>query len=194
MWGVVIRTIGPRRSGKPLICDDRRDFCAPAAQSGFSSMVKRPPRRADFGQNPARVERDQAADGRRPSHRSRSRPNAGQLRALAGPSPRASATYNPILFAPRLRFQAVRRILHPAPRSLIPRSTVASKNITGSGSRIAAAKSPLTSAGDDGATTFNPGIAIAQFSIACDACAPCCRPPPFALRSTIGKITCPSVV
>ena len=36
--------------------------------------------------------------------------------------------------------------------------------ITGSGSRIAAASRPFMSAGFDSATTFRPGIAIAQFS------------------------------
>ena len=37
--------------------------------------------------------------------------------------------------------------------------------MTGSGSRTAAAISPITSIGDDGATTLTPGIIIVQFSI-----------------------------
>ena len=43
-------------------------------------------------------------------------------------------------------------------------SDLCSKKSTGSGSRMAAASRPLTSAGFDGATTLMPGIAMAQFS------------------------------
>ena len=66
-------------------------------------------------------------------------------------------------------------------------SSFASKNITGSGSRIAAANNPFTSAGVDGATTFKPGTAMAQFSTACECCAPKRRPPPLAVRTTSGS-------
>ena len=50
------------------------------------------------------------------------------------------------------------------------------------------------SAGVDGATTFRPGTAIAQFSIDCECCAPNRSPPPFAVRMTSGSATWPSVM
>ena len=50
------------------------------------------------------------------------------------------------------------------------------------------------SAGLAGATTFRPGMAIAQFSIAWECCAPNRSPPPFAVRSTSGSDTWPSVM
>jgi hypothetical protein len=73
-------------------------------------------------------------------------------------------------------------------------SALCSQKMTGSGSRIAAAISPTTSAGVDGATTLRPGIAIAQFSTLWLCCAPNRRPPPLAVRSTSGSDTCPSVM
>ena len=66
--------------------------------------------------------------------------------------------------------------------------------MTGSGSRIAAAIRPITSAGVDGATTLSPGIAIAQFSTLWLCCAPKRRPAPLAVRSTSGSETWPSVM
>ncbi len=69
-----------------------------------------------------------------------------------------------------------------------------SKNITGSGSRTAAANSPMMSVGFDGATTLRPGTAIAQFSTDCECCAPKRRPPPLPDRITSGKLTCPAVM
>ena len=69
-----------------------------------------------------------------------------------------------------------------------------SQKITGSGSRIAAAISPTTSAGVEGATTLSPGIAIAQFSMLWLCWAPNRRPAPFAVRMTSGIETWPSVM
>ena len=69
-----------------------------------------------------------------------------------------------------------------------------SQKITGSGSRMAAAIRPTTSAGVEGATTFSPGIAIAQFSTLCECWAPKRRPAPFAVRITSGNDTWPSVM
>jgi hypothetical protein len=46
---------------------------------------------------------------------------------------------------------------------------------------------PITSLGLDGATTFSPGIAIAQFSTAWECCAPKRSPPPLAVRITSGR-------
>ena len=73
-------------------------------------------------------------------------------------------------------------------------SDLCSHTITGSGSRMAAAISPTMSCGFDGATTFNPGMAIAQFSIDWECCAPKRRPPPFAVRMTSGRAIWPSVM
>ncbi len=59
---------------------------------------------------------------------------------------------------------------------------------------MAAAIRPTTSAGVDGATTLRPGIAIAQFSTLWLCCAPKRSPEPFAVRSTSGSDTWPSVM
>jgi len=67
-----------------------------------------------------------------------------------------------------------------------------SKNTTGSGSRTAAAISPFTSAGVDGATTLSPGTAIAQFSTLCECCAPNREPEPLAVRITSGSASWPA--
>jgi hypothetical protein len=67
-----------------------------------------------------------------------------------------------------------------------------SKNRTGSGSRTAAASSPMTSRGFDGATTFRPGTAIAQFSTDCECWAPKRSPAPLAQRTTSGSASWPS--
>jgi hypothetical protein len=66
-----------------------------------------------------------------------------------------------------------------------------SKKITGSGSRTAAARSPITSRGVDGATTFRPGIIMHQFSTLCECCAPKREPAPLPVRTTSGHFTCP---
>jgi hypothetical protein len=66
--------------------------------------------------------------------------------------------------------------------------------MTGSSSRTAAAISPTTSTGVDGATTFRPGIIIAQFSMLWECCAPNRRPPPFAVLITSGSVTWPPVM
>ncbi len=47
------------------------------------------------------------------------------------------------------------------------------------------------SAGVDGATTFSPGIIIAQFSTLWLCCAPKWMPPPLAVRITSGRLTWP---
>ena len=54
--------------------------------------------------------------------------------------------------------------------------------------------SPTTSAGVAGATTLRPGIAIAQFSTLWLCWAPNRRPEPFAVWSTSGIETWPSVM
>ena len=59
---------------------------------------------------------------------------------------------------------------------------------------MAAASSPFASAGVDGATTFKPGTAIAQFSRLCECWAPKREPPPFAVRITSGSEICPFVM
>jgi hypothetical protein len=66
--------------------------------------------------------------------------------------------------------------------------------MTGSGSRIAAAVRPSTSAGVEGATIFSPGIAMTQFSTLCECWAPNRSPAPFAVRRTSGSDTWPSVM
>ena len=48
--------------------------------------------------------------------------------------------------------------------AFVPIRPLCSKKMTGSGSRIEAAIRPIMSTGLDGATTFRPGIIIAQFS------------------------------
>ena len=57
-----------------------------------------------------------------------------------------------------------------------------------------AAISPTTSAGVAGATIFRPGTVSAQFSTACECCAPNPRPPPLAVRITSGTVTWPPVM
>jgi hypothetical protein len=59
----------------------------------------------------------------------------------------------------------------------------------GSSLRIAAAIMPTTSAGVDGAAIFSPGTVSAQFSTACECCAPKPSPPPLAVRTTSGTVT-----
>ena len=75
---------------------------------------------------------------------------------------------------------------------LLAYSDFCSKNSTGSGSRIAAASSPITSCGLEGAITLRPGTAIAQFSTDCECCAPNRTPAPLAARITRGNETWPS--
>ena len=77
---------------------------------------------------------------------------------------------------------------------LLASRLLCSKNTTGSGSRIAAASSPFASAGVEGATTFSPGTAIAQFSTLWECCAPKREPAPFAVRITSGIVICPSLM
>ena len=50
----------------------------------------------------------------------------------------------------------------------------------------------MTSRGFDGATTFRPGTAIAQFSTDCECWAPKRRPAPLAQRTTSGRVSWPS--
>ncbi len=52
----------------------------------------------------------------------------------------------------------------------------------------------MTSAGVDGAATFRPGTAAAQFSVAWECWAPKPSPPPLAVRMTSGTVTCPPVM
>ena len=56
------------------------------------------------------------------------------------------------------------------------------------------AKSPMTSRGDDGATTFRPGIIMHQFSTLCECCAPKREPAPLPVRMTSGHLTWPFVM
>lgn len=72
---------------------------------------------------------------------------------------------------------------------LLANSPLCSKKTTGSSLRIADAIMPMTSAGVDGAAIFSPGTVNAQFSVACECCAPKPRPPPFAVRTTRGTVT-----
>ena len=58
----------------------------------------------------------------------------------------------------------------------------------------AAAISPMTSRGLDGATTLRPGIIMHQFSTLCECCAPKRAPPPLPVRTTSGTFTCPLVM
>src|SRR5437899_488333 len=64
----------------------------------------------------------------------------------------------------------------------------------GSADLGAPATEPLASAGVEGATTFRPGTAIAQFSRLWECCAPKREPPPFAVLITSGSDTWPSVM
>ena len=73
-------------------------------------------------------------------------------------------------------------------------SPLCSKNTTGSSLRTAAASRPITSAGFDGAAIFRPGTVSAQFSTDCECCAPNPSPPPLAVRTTSGTVTCPPVM
>ena len=50
---------------------------------------------------------------------------------------------------------------------------------------------PFASAAVEGATTFSPGTAIAQFSGDCECWAPNLDPAPLAVRITSGSATCP---
>ena len=50
----------------------------------------------------------------------------------------------------------------------------------------------MTSRGLDGATTFSPGTAMAQFSTDCECWAPKRSPAPLAQRTTSGSVTWPS--
>ena len=66
--------------------------------------------------------------------------------------------------------------------------------MTGSGSRTAAASSPTTSTGLDGATTFSPGIIMHQFSTLWLCWAPKREPAPLPVRTTSGHLTWPLVM
>ena len=77
---------------------------------------------------------------------------------------------------------------------LLANSDLLPQKITGSSLRTAEAISPTTSAGVAGATTLRPGIAIAQFSTLWLCWAPNRSPEPFAVWSTIGIDTWPSVM
>ena len=66
--------------------------------------------------------------------------------------------------------------------------------MTGSSSRTAAAISPIMSIGLEGATTFRPGIIIAQFSTDCECCAPKREPAPLPVRTTSGQPVWPFVM
>jgi len=50
----------------------------------------------------------------------------------------------------------------------------------------------MTSRGFDGATTFSPGTAMAQFSTDCECWAPKRSPAPLAQRTTSGSVSWPS--
>ena len=77
---------------------------------------------------------------------------------------------------------------------MLANSPLCSKKTTGSSLRIDEAISPITSAGVDGATIFSPGMVSAQFSTACECCAPKPSPPPLAVRITSGTVTWPPVM
>ncbi len=53
---------------------------------------------------------------------------------------------------------------------------------------------PTTSRGVEGVTTLTPGTAIAQFSTACECCAPNLRLPPLPVLMTSGIVTWPLVM
>ena len=77
---------------------------------------------------------------------------------------------------------------------LLANRPLCSKKTTGSSLRIAEAIRPTTSAGVDGAAIFRPGTVNAQFSTACECWAPKPSPPPLAVRTTSGTVTCPPVM
>jgi hypothetical protein len=66
-----------------------------------------------------------------------------------------------------------------------------SKNMTGSGSRIAALSRPLASAGVPGATTLRPTVEVKYASLDCEWYSAPCTPPPYGMRMTIGALKVP---
>ena len=64
-------------------------------------------------------------------------------------------------------------------------------NSTGSSSRMALFSSPYASAGDEGATTFRPGVCANMTSRLCECWAVSCAPAPPGVRITIGTATLP---
>ena len=62
---------------------------------------------------------------------------------------------------------------------------------TGSGSRRAASTNPRASAATAGATILIPGMCAYQPSRLCECWAASWRPPPVAMRTTSGTLSCP---
>ena len=62
---------------------------------------------------------------------------------------------------------------------------------TGSGSRRAASTNPRASAATAGATILIPGMCASQPSRLCECWAASWRPPPVAMRTTSGTLSCP---
>ncbi len=193
MCGVVIRTTGPSRS-KNASSATIEATSAPHPQSrGFSSTVtKRPVFATD-----ARIVVASSGTSDRTSITSASIPS----RASRSAASRAFGTIAPSaqivtsLPGRSTLAEPSRSTISPSGTSpLLAYRTFGSTTITGSGSRTAAANSPIMSAGVDGTTTLRPGIAIAQLSTLCECWAPNRTPPPLAVRITSGSETCPSVM
>ena len=192
MCGVVIRTGGPVRlpnASSTAI----ETISAPHPHSrGFSSTVNSLPVLVTS----ARIVAVSRGTRLRTSTTLQSMP--------CSPASRSAACVARRTIAPSARIVASRpsrsTVARPSSSTISPSSTspltaysdFCSKNSTGSGSLIAAASRPITSRGFDGATTFSPGTAIAQFSTDWECCAPNRTPAPLAQRMTSGNDTWPS--
>ncbi|MNV53478.1 hypothetical protein D3C71_1456300 [compost metagenome] len=70
-------------------------------------------------------------------------------------------------------------------------SNLCSQKITGSLSRIACINRPLASYGEDGQTTFRPGMCVHSEVSICECWAAARRPAPYMVRITSGVTALP---
>src|SRR5262249_51350051 len=178
MCGVVILTTGPR--SEPNASSATIDaISAPQPHNrGFSSTVNSLPVFATS----ARMVRVSRGTSLRTSTTLQAIPCSSESR-LAAASARGTIAASATIVAslPSVSTFALpsgSTISASATSPLAAYSDFCSKNSTGSGSLMAEASSPTTSWGLEGATTFRPGTAIAQFSTDCECCAPNRTPAP----------------
>ena len=159
---------------------------------GFSSTVNSRPVLATS----ARIVRVSSGTSDRTSMTVASMPSSADSFSAAASARGTIAASARIVASPPWRSTLARpssSVISPSGTSpLLGYRPLCSKNRTGSGSRTAAASSPTTSRGFDGATTLRPGTAIAQFSTDCECWAPKRSPAPLAQRTTSGSSTWPS--
>ncbi len=159
---------------------------------GFSSTVNSRPVLVTS----ARIVRVSSGTSDRTSMTVESMPSSADRRSAAASARGTIAASARMVASPPWRSTLARpssSVISPSGTSpLLGYRPLCSKKMTGSGSRTAAASSPMTSRGFDGATTFRPGTAIAQFSTDCECWAPKRRPAPLAQRTTSGSSSWPS--